>query len=132
MGVWVHGDGLPTPVVEHLQIDGRGGQGERYGFAINRNLSSGIVEIRASLAGEPVGSYLLNDRIYPQLDVLSARIGFDGNTVLELTMRYGRNRPCFINDDGRDRLRIRFVDSGSIRVTRVRIVDCEAVVESVD
>ena len=85
--------------------------------------------------GQQIGSVQLTDADYPNLD-LSSLESFTQRTrsgvVFIVSVKYGGESDCFVDDDGRNRIRIHFVEHDAVIVNDMSFVNCEPRVQEVD
>lgn len=111
-------DGLPRPLVQHIQINGLTRQGESIGFSLTRS-NDGIesITIAARRNNREIGSMVLSNHEFPFVDVFTTDIGYSAD-MSEITFSYGdRRRHCFVNYDGRNRVGISFFSNGTQSIT---------------
>ena len=115
-------DELPRPTFNYSEFRGARGR-HTFRIVFERGARNSSLVARAFIENRLVGTARIDDQRLPNLDLSSIRVGFDGS-VLEATIRYGVTRSCFINDDGRDRIKVRFAWNTRVNIYDQSYADC--------
>lgn len=120
---------LPEPFIAELREEGTvPGSGASYIIILSRSGSGVVVQI--TLRDQVIGNVRLPSDQFPNLDIRSmdfrAETSSD-STAFILSLKYGDERMCFVNDDGRDRIRLSFSDRGAPLYNVLTFQDCEPI-----
>ena len=82
--------------------------------------------ISAALGGKSLGRHSIDLSTLPHLDLASASYFAQPETrTIKVEIRYAKERDCFVNDDGRDRLVIVFDEAQSPQDYTITYDGCE-------
>lgn len=120
---------LPRPDVTELREEGTvPGQDAPYSITLSRSQAG--VSVRLQFRGRILGSADLTEERFPDLDIRSMDLRAetaDGVTSFIISLKFGDERMCYVNDDGRDRIRLNFYDRGDPIFNLMTFSDCEPV-----
>jgi hypothetical protein len=123
--IWISGDGLPESIPDYVNIQGFDENDRRVKTILSRRESGSIVIVKVYIGGSELGSTTISSSDYPEIDMLSARLESTEDRAY-VTIRYGPVTHCFVNDDGRNRLKILFRRGRSPVLYRTTITDCQS------
>ena len=113
-----HIDELPRPLIRRLEIEATGRDSSKIVYVIERRSADETVIFSTILNGIHMPAALLPAKAYPSVDLTTVDVSFDEQSRLpKITVRFGEERECFSNYDGRDYASILFKpSSATVRV----------------
>ena len=120
---------LPEPNIAELREQGTvpGGNAP---YIVRLSQSEGGVLVRITFGDRVIGDVRLPSSQFPSLDIRSADFRAEtssDSTAFILSLKYGDERMCFVNDDGRDRIRLNFSDQDAPFYNVLTFQNCEPV-----
>lgn len=106
----VHTSELPEPLINRVVFDARANDRTQLSYIATRDRSGSV---RISVARQKSKKvYMLLSKEYPQIDLSTMRVYYDQiNKEPHVTFRFGDDRDCSIEPDGRDSIRVVFIDT---------------------
>jgi hypothetical protein len=123
--MWMSGDGLPAPAYDYFELRGRVDDGSAITATLWRDRDHSAIEVTVTIGGRRFGSSRLSSARFPDLDLSSTELEATPERAY-ITIRYGPGTDCYLNDDGRNRLKILFVHGRPPLVYETTIRNCDA------
>jgi hypothetical protein len=124
---------LSHAIVNRVQQSGTvKGTGESFLLVADRAVEPGHVTFKVRVGTRDLPTLRFPERRFPALDLPSTRVNAgtrQGTAAINVEIRFGEERECFRNDDGRDRLRIGFRQGKVSGVEATRFSNCEPEIE---
>jgi hypothetical protein len=121
-GIWFEGHRLPAPELSRISYQGETGDGARFSLRIEQEQD--FITFRGDISGVNFQPVRITKSRFPLLDLGSIEIGV-GRGRVDVVIRYSEQNSCFINDDGRNRLRVSISLSRHV-IYNTTINQCEA------
>jgi hypothetical protein len=103
-------------------LSGRDADGRTFAVKIRR--SSSGVSVEAVLSNKKIGRVVLSERQYQKIDILSVFVGAPRSGAIEISLKFGASRNCYMNDDGRSRVTILFLSAGRPTISPPETLGC--------
>ena len=106
----IRGSELPSIDFVRQEFSGALPSGENVIIKINRVGNSSKLCISALISKSNVGNTIIDVSLLPNFDLYSMSPSYYSNSLI-VEFKYGSYKKCIINDDGRDRLYLKFRDN---------------------